>query len=89
MKIDNIQLGTKEFNDLASAYFGGNPKRQTAKANIQSMANWWREPKKISCAKDKGGSFNMQLYLDYLSVINNLKHNTITIEQHKSITKQQ
>jgi len=64
-------------------------KRQTAKANIQSMANWWREPKKISCAQDKGGSFNMQLYLDYLSVINNLKHNTITIEQHKSITKQQ
>jgi hypothetical protein len=48
-------------------------KRQTAKANIQSMANWWREPKKISCAKDKGGSFNMQLYLDYLTVINNLK----------------
>jgi hypothetical protein len=46
MKIDNIELGTKEFNDLASAYFGGNPKRQTAKANIQSMANWWREPKK-------------------------------------------
>jgi hypothetical protein len=89
MKIDNIELGTKEFNDLASAYFGGNPKLQTAKANIQSMANWWREPKKISCAKDKGGSFNMQLYLDYLSVINNLKHNTITIEQHKSITKQQ
>jgi hypothetical protein len=89
MKIDNIELGTKEFNDLASAYFGGNPKRQTAKANIQSMANWWREPKKISCAKDKGGSFNMQLYLDYLTVINNLKQKTITIEQQKSITKQQ
>jgi hypothetical protein len=64
-------------------------KRQTAKANIQSMANWWREPKKISCAKDKGGSFNMQLYLDYLSVINNLKQGCIIIEQQKSITKQQ
>jgi len=32
MKQDIPQLGTKEFNDLASSYFGGEPK-QEAKAN--------------------------------------------------------
>lgn len=44
--------------------------------NIERMANWWRTPKKISCAKDKGGSFNMQLYLDYLTTITENENNT-------------
>jgi hypothetical protein len=30
------QLGTKEFNDLASVYFGGNPKKET---------DWEEQPK--------------------------------------------
>lgn len=44
--------------------------------NIERMANWWRTPRKISCAKDKGGSFNMQLYLDYLTIISNNENDT-------------
>jgi hypothetical protein len=43
-------------------------KRQTAKANIQSMANWWTNSKVLSSQKDKAGSFNMELYLRYLKV---------------------
>jgi hypothetical protein len=31
MKKDIPQIGTKEFNDLASAYFGGKPKEETIK----------------------------------------------------------
>lgn len=44
--------------------------------NIERMANWWRTPKKISCAKDKGGHFNMKLYLDYLTTIANNENDT-------------
>jgi hypothetical protein len=29
MKQEIPQIGTKEFNDLASAYFGGKPKQET------------------------------------------------------------
>lgn len=31
MKQEIPQIGTKEFNDLASAYFGGKPKQETLK----------------------------------------------------------
>ena len=46
------------------------------KPNIECMVNWWRSPKKISCAKDKGGHFNMKLYLDYLTTIANNENDT-------------
>ena len=32
--------------------------------SLKRKMNWWREQ---SCEADKGGSFNLQLYLDYLS----------------------
>ena len=31
--------------------------------SLKRKMNWWREQ---SCEGDKGGSFNLQLYLDYL-----------------------
>jgi hypothetical protein len=37
MKKDIPQLGTKEFNDLASTYFGGKPKQETMK---QTAVEW-------------------------------------------------
>jgi hypothetical protein len=40
MKKDIPQLGTKEFNDLASTYFGGKPKQETIK---QSVVEWLAE----------------------------------------------
>ena len=33
------QLGTKEFNDLASAYFGGKPKQETLE---EAAREYWR-----------------------------------------------
>ena len=32
--------------------------------SLKRKMNWWREQ---SCEGDKGGTFNLQLYLDYLS----------------------
>jgi hypothetical protein len=32
--------------------------------SLKRKMNWWREQ---SCEGDKGGSFNLNLYLDYLS----------------------
>ena len=32
--------------------------------NVMACVRWWREQ---SCEADKGGSFNLELYLDYLS----------------------
>jgi hypothetical protein len=32
--------------------------------SLKRKMNWWREQ---SCEGDKGGSFNLELYLDYLS----------------------
>ena len=32
--------------------------------SLKRKMNWWREQ---SCENDKGGSFNLELYLDYLS----------------------
>lgn len=36
------KLGTKEFNDLASAYFGGNPKQETLEefAKVEAMKQY-------------------------------------------------
>ena len=31
--------------------------------SLKRKMNWWREQ---SCEGDKGGSFNLELYLDYL-----------------------
>ena len=32
--------------------------------SLKRKMNWWREQ---SCEGDKGGNFNLELYLDYLS----------------------
>lgn len=38
-KQDLPQLGTKEFNDLASAYFGGKPKQETLEEVAEKLTN--------------------------------------------------
>ncbi len=37
MKKDIPQLGTKEFNDLASTYFGGKPKQEKMETSIEFL----------------------------------------------------
>lgn len=38
--------------------------------NIKFISDWWKKQSLRGELKDKGGSFNIELYLDYLSVIN-------------------
>jgi hypothetical protein len=34
----------------------------------ERMANWWKNAKVLHSKKDKAGTFNMELYLNYLKV---------------------
>lgn len=36
--------------------------------SLQAKMDWWKNKKSEG---DKGGSFNLQLYLDYLSILDN------------------
>ena len=45
--------------------------------SLKRKMNWWREQ---SCEGDKGGSFNLELYLDYLD---NQEFNEETITKPK------
>ena len=38
--------------------------------NIMKVITWWKDKSMPGVYKDKGGSFNLDLYLDYLQVIN-------------------
>ena len=38
--------------------------------NIKFISDWWIKQSLRSELKDKGGSFNVNLYLDYLAIIN-------------------
>ena len=38
--------------------------------NIMRVITWWKKQSMPGIYKDKGGSFNLDLYLDYLQVIN-------------------
>lgn len=43
------------------------PFMKNPQTDIEYKMNWWKN-KSISGVEDKGGSFNMQLYLDYLRI---------------------
>ena len=47
------------------------PYPQGRGANILKYLRFWRNQSLRGDLKDKGGSFNVQLYLDYLDVIQN------------------
>jgi hypothetical protein len=49
--------------------------------SLKRKMNWWREQ---SCEGDKGGSFNLQLYLDYLD---NQEFNEETITKTRTNEK--
>lgn len=36
---------------------------------IKTMSKWWTKEKTTRSKKDRSGSFNFQLYLDYLEVL--------------------
>lgn len=36
---------------------------------IKKMSKWWTKEKTTQSKKDRSGSFNFQLYLDYLEVL--------------------
>ena len=40
--------------------------------NLQYIMNWWKK-KSIPACEDKGGTFNYQLYMRYLDIVNNQK----------------
>ncbi len=46
------------------------PYPKERKANIKQMEKWWTKQSLPGYCQDRGGSFNINLYLDYLSVIN-------------------
>ena len=48
----NLKTKTKMENEFIQTTF-----------SLKRKMNWWREQ---SCEGDKGGSFNLELYLDYL-----------------------
>ena len=49
--------------------------------SLKRKMNWWREQ---SCEGDKGGSFNLELYLDYLD---NQEFNEETITKTRTNEK--
>ena len=49
--------------------------------SLKRKMNWWREQ---SCEGDKGGSFNLELYLDYLD---NQEFNEETITKARTNEK--
>jgi hypothetical protein len=38
--------------------------------NIVKSMNWWKNQSLPGVYKDKGGSFNLELYMKYLNVVN-------------------
>jgi hypothetical protein len=42
--------------------------RKTPKFNLNASIRFWRKQSITACL-DRGGSFNVQLYLDYLEII--------------------
>lgn len=61
---------TKNNNKDHVLTLGQLPFMPNSQPNIQKIEDWWRN-KSIPDVEDKGGSFNRELYYQFLKIVNN------------------
>ena len=82
------QLGTKEFNELASAYFGGKPKQETLEEAAERLypEEWYWIEKKVFQEAAKWQQEKMYSEVEVLTLLQKLAHD-VSINQWNSFEK--